>query len=48
MTSEKHRNIWNETLLCWGANELIAVNQVVGPILDAENEMGQVQMTGEK
>lgn len=48
MTSEKHTNTWNETLLCCGANEIIAVNQAIGPVLDAENQMGLVPMTDEK
>lgn len=51
MTSEEQTNTWNKTLLCCGASEIIAVNQwpqVIGPVLDAENQMGQVQMTDEK
>lgn len=48
MTSEKHKTTWHKTLLCCGTGEIIAVNQVIGPVLDAGNQMGRVQMTDEK
>lgn len=48
MTSERHKNTWNKTLLCCGASEIIAVNQVTDPVLDAANQMGWLQMTDKK